>query len=306
MRSNPSKRHNYNTQSDAFSLFKAIDDFDFIANVVIIHEVLQLSLLVTQLLQSKKNDIADGTHMITSLIYNVRAIRSKVDDFHKKCFLKAKVIADRLNIPLSKPRTNKRQIYRDNHPSNGVSDYYKVSLTIPLLDTLEQELTTRFYDNSLACYSGMYLIPSKIVDMQKHPLQKKPLKELCRPLIAFYRQDLPFPHRIEVELDLWERFWISQKKIFPTNYSETLKAVTFTGFDNIKELLIILGSLPLTSCECERTFSGMKRVKTCLRCRMLQARMNGLSLLNFHLDKVPDSERVCDRYLATKSRLIDR
>jgi len=44
------------------------------------------------------------------------------------------------------------QIYRDNHPSNSVSDYYRMTLTIPLLDTLEQELKSRFYDDSLACY----------------------------------------------------------------------------------------------------------------------------------------------------------
>ena len=97
-----------------------------------------------------------------------------------------------------------------------------------------------------------------------------------------------------------------KKDIFPSNFSDTLKSVNFTGFKNIKVLLRIMGTLPLTSCECERTFSGMKRVKTCLRCRMSQDRMNGLSLLNFHLDKVPKTETVCTRFLASKSRLIDK
>ena len=127
MRTNASKEFNRSTQCDAFSFFKAIDDFDFICNLIITYKVLELSLLVTQLLQSKKNDIADGEHLILSLINRVHHIRKSVDIFHNQCFEKAVEIANRLNINVSKPRTNKRQIYRDNHPSNCVSDYYKVS-----------------------------------------------------------------------------------------------------------------------------------------------------------------------------------
>ena len=48
--------------------------------------------------------------------------------------------------------------------------------------------------------------------------------------------DLPFPSRVEAELDLWEEYWLSEKEIFPCNFSQTLKAVDFTGFQNIKQL----------------------------------------------------------------------
>ena len=305
MKTNLSGEYNRNTQVDAFSFFKAIDNFDFIANLVITYQVLELSLLVTQLLQSKKNDLADGVHMIRSLINRVSSIRKNVDAFHDDCYEKITAIAKRLNIPISKPRTNKRQVYRDNHPANSISDFYKVSLTIPLLDTLEQELKSRFSNDTLACYSGLYLIPSKVIGMQNSP-RKKPLKELCKSIISFYYEDLPYPSRIEAELDLWEEYWTSEREIFPTNFAQTLKAVDFTGFQNIKQLLKILATLTITSCECERSFSGMKRVKTCLRTTMGQERLNGLALLNFHLDKVPDLTTVCDRFLSLKSRLINK
>ena len=305
MRTNLSKEHNHNTQVDAFSFFKAIDDFDFICNLVITYKVLELSLLITELLQSKRNDIADGIHMITSLINRVKIIRSNVEEFHDDCFEQVLNIANRLNIPVQKPRTNRRQIYRDNHPSDSISGYYRVSLTIPLLETLEEELVTRFTDKSLIVYTGLYLIPSKIVSMSDS-VGRKPLRELCKSLVSFYWDDLPFPQRINAELDLWEEFWLSEKGDLPSNFESTLKAVDFTGFQNIKELLMILASLAVTSCECERSFSGMKRVKTGLRSKMGQDRMNGLSLLNFHLDKVPKAIDVCNRFLATKSRLIEK
>ena len=59
----------------------------------------------------------------------MRFSRQNVDSFHDQILEKILVITKRLNIPLSKPRTNKRQIYKDNHPasrisvSQGVFDY---------------------------------------------------------------------------------------------------------------------------------------------------------------------------------------
>ena len=54
MKINANGVFNNKTQAEAFSFFKAIDNFDFIVNLVITYHVLQLSLLVTELLQSKK------------------------------------------------------------------------------------------------------------------------------------------------------------------------------------------------------------------------------------------------------------
>jgi len=71
--------------------------------------------------------------MITSLINRVSAIRYNVDEFHDSCFENILSITKRLNIPISKARTNRMQIYRDNRPSNSVSDYYRMTLTIPHL-----------------------------------------------------------------------------------------------------------------------------------------------------------------------------
>lgn len=157
----------------------------------------------------------------------------------------------------------------------------------------------------MASYTGLYLIPSKVVSI-RNSVKRKPLKELCKPLISFYYDDLPYASRVEAELDLWEEYWATQKEHCPSNFSDTLRCIDFDAFQNIKELLIILSTLPITSCECERSFSGMKRVKTCLRSTMGQDRHNGLALLNFHLDKVPNIDSVCERFLSQKSRLINK
>jgi len=55
MRSNLCKEHNHNTQVDAFSFFKAVS--------------VSAGYWITSV---KKNDIADGRQMITSLINKVK------------------------------------------------------------------------------------------------------------------------------------------------------------------------------------------------------------------------------------------
>ena len=301
MKSNLSKEYNKKTQTDAFSFFKAIDDFDFVVNLIITYHVLQLSLLVTELLQSKKNDIADGTHMIQSLIKRVSMIRHQVDRYHSSWYDKCISVTKRLNIPEKKPRTNKRQIFRDNHPSTSVCDFYKVSLTIQLLDTLQQHLESRFSDNALVAYTGLYLIPSKLNTSRT---DKKSLYELTKSFFEFYKSDLPFYERVEAELGLWQKYW-SGLQDCPDNISSTLQSIDFTGFQNIKEALHILATLPITSCECERSFSGMKRLKNFLRSTMNQNRLNGLALLNFHQDKVPDKDKVIQRFAGLRERRLE-
>ena len=253
MRLNLSGCYNRKTSQDAFSFFKSIDTFDFIVNLIMTFHVFDLTLLVTQLLQSKKNDIADGIHMIESLISLVSSIRNDVDTYHDKWYQEALELANKVSITESKPRTTSRQLHRANHPSSSISDFYKFSITIPLLNYL-LDLSSRFSQNSLVSYSGLYLVPSKVVSLSK---EGKSLKDLLRPFLEFYEDHFPFFHLMENEIDLWERYWLTNNDSCPNNISNTLKSIKFDGFHNIKVALRILGTLPITSCECERSFSAM-------------------------------------------------
>ena len=257
-----------------------------------------MPLQVTQPLQTKLNDIFVGVHLITSMITRVSETRANVQAQHDEWYQFALRIANKLNINPSKPRTNKRQIFRDNHPAETISDFYRVSLTIPLLDTLEQELVSRFSENSLLAYKGLYLLPENVVK------NEKPLHELVRAFFNFYFLDMPFPLQVKEELILWEKYWSTIKTDLPTNISETLNAINVAAFPNIKTALRILATIPITSCECERAFSDMKFIKSSLRSTMSQGRLNGLCLMNCHLDKTPDPMAVCEKFLAKNRRQI--
>ena len=61
----------------------------------------------------------------------------------------------------------------------------------------------------------------------------------------------------------------------PDNVSNTLKTINFSEFQNIKVALRIIGTLAVTSCECERSFSALRRLKTYIRSTMVAERLNG-------------------------------
>ena len=57
---------------------------------------------------------------------------------------------------------------------------------------------------------------------------------------------------------------------------------TQTFFPELLKVLKILFTMPVTSCEAERSFSTLKRLKTYLRSTMGEDRLNSLAVLNIH------------------------
>ena len=59
-------------------------------------------------------------------------------------------------------------------------------------------------------------------------------------------------------------------------------------FPNLLTLLSIFLTVPATSCESERFFSVLKRLKSCLRSTISQTRLSSLTLLHIHSDKLKE------------------
>ena len=117
MKENEERKSNKETCTKAAYLLKAID-FEFLANLVITRSIFDLSLNVTELLQSKNNDIADGVNQIRSLIKLVDRSRDKhyIQAFHDECYAKVLELAKTLKIKETMPRLCGRQTNRSNHP----------------------------------------------------------------------------------------------------------------------------------------------------------------------------------------------
>nr|XP_047143015.1 uncharacterized protein LOC100197382 [Hydra vulgaris] len=115
------------------------------------------------------------------------------------------------------------------------------------------------------------------------------------------------PHftSIHAELDLWELFWENQSSI-PSTVAGTLKSIDMRGFLNIRTAFIILGTIPITTCECERSISVIRRLKTFSRSNMIESRFNSLALMSIHQEIFPDVERVIDIFSKSEISKMSR
>ena len=115
----------------------------------------------------------------------------------------------------------------------------------------------------------------------------------------------PYFERLEGEIEAWKVDWKSSKIEPPRSLSQTLKLVNFPGYENIKESLKILATLPITSCECERSFSSLRLLKTFNRTTMSDERLDELAMIYIHQDKEPDLQRISHKFFAMKNRTND-
>ena len=141
-------------------------------------------------------------------------------------------------------------------------------MTIPLLDHLIVEIERRFDHGSISVYSGLVIIPSKMVSLVYKNVNWREKFSLFADL---FKDDFPCPKALEAELDLWETYWLESKDCLPDNISSTLKRILFNGFNNIKVSLRILD--------------------TCTKITVVSERLHGIALMDVHQEIVPDIEK---------------
>ena len=101
--------------------------------------------------------------------------------------------------------------------------------------------------------------------------------------------------------------WINKWKeedvsIVPSSAIEALCACHADIYPNVYILLTILGTLPVSTATSERSFSTMRRLKTCLRSLIGNERMTGLALLSIHTDRQIDKEKIMNDFVASSNR----
>ena len=299
---NLNKEFNDESSAKATSLYKLVSSFEFIIALVVTRNVLDYLLPVTILLQGKTTEITDCVELINSLKITCQEIRNSCDDYHQRWFEDATQIAEFLHIEVKQPRYASRQTCRDNPPSETVSEYFKRSLTIPFVDHLGFQINFRFSEESLVSYSGLYIVPYKMLSA------KSMWKENFFKCFNFYILDMPSPSSIQAEMDLWENHWkscSSKLLTIPSHISEVLKLPITKGFVNIYVALRILATLPVTTCECERSFSAMRHLKKWTQSTMGQTRLNGIGSLFFHRNINIPNDKVIDRFAEKHGRRIN-
>ena len=130
--------------TDASTLLLAITSTEFISALVITHECLQYLRGLTTSLQEKAKDIIQAVSEINTLTSSLKQVRENVDFYHDKWFDAILKMCSEVGTTPSIPRICGRQRHRASTPAASPTEYYRRTITIPIVDHLLTELERRF------------------------------------------------------------------------------------------------------------------------------------------------------------------
>ena len=205
----------------------------------------------------------------------MQTVQDKIEEEFLVIYRKVERIAISLDVSPSVPRTVSRQMHRSNIPANTPEGYYRKVLAISVLDTFIPETEFRFNEHNQRSLTLLTLIPSIRTKPDYHG-------ETMPDLIGLYRKDLPNPYIVDQELLLWKNKCSSTSaESRPSTLAESVKTCDENRFPNVFFILKIGCTLSVRSCECERSFSVMKRLQNWLRRSMKTDQLTSLALMTY-------------------------
>ena len=285
----------------AESLLICITRYQFIISFVVAKECLQYTKGLTVSLQKRANDICQAYSDVKTVIATLQDVRKNMVSKHRTWHETAITLGEKVNA--SQPQLPRRcsvQTSRSNTPGETPEVYYRRIVSIPFLDELLSHLDYRFSEIQEKALIGMKLVPTVLCDSSI---------PICThdELLASYAEDLPSPSSLEAELDLWKHKWMPQSSNpnMPDLPSKTLFMARFNMWPNINTILRLICTIPVTSCECERSVSVLRRLKTYLRSTMGQERLSGLALLHTQYGMKLNLDEIVNMFARKHSRRME-
>jgi hypothetical protein len=152
-----------------------------------------------------------------------------------------------------------RQANRVNVPAANPSEYYRLSLFIPFVDYLINELKQKFTAHASILASLQIFLPQHCGNCK---LKEDPeTEEQIRKCSEFYYNMLPDPQHLAPEMEVWQKKWqMVSDGDRPLSALDSFMSCNGEFFPNIQVLLRILATLPVSTATAERSFSTLKRL----------------------------------------------
>ena len=231
-------------------------------------------------LQAKDCDRLKAHKMAQCLVKTFQLERSGGAD--KFCGLWKRIteIATSLNIEPAKKRTVARHRNRANPPVEEVEAHYKVAYFYAFLDHTISHLETRFPKQLEGALLATKLLPGSVELLSEDTMAR--IKDE-------FQSVLPHPSEFENEVHTWR---VSMATDRVTLSACTYAKKSYAYYPNINTILLLLLSLPVGSCSCERSFSYLKRLKTWCRNNMSDCRLNALECGFINHERAPSPDQV--------------
>jgi len=248
----------------------------------------------------------EALQLVSTLLQYLRDQRSTAEDNFTEIWNNAQELAVLADVELKLPRLAGRQQHRQNVPTSNVEQYFRQTVYITFLDSMIQQLTTRFEGHNKGVYHISSVIPAFIANRTFDDLL---------PAVQTYSGFLSDVAVVGLpgEFEMWKAKWSTPHQVAegrnrpapPATALDSLKCCHKSFFPNVHTLLLLSATLPVTTSSVERSFSSLKRVKSYLRSTMSSNRLNGLALPNVHHDIPVDADAVIDDFARHRKRKLE-
>lgn len=283
------------SRSAANGLRHTFCGFEHIVAFMVSKQLLEPIRPIAECLQGRLQEVYFGFKKVDEVTQCYKCIRENLDAEHIRIYSKAKKLAADVHCEEAMPRIIRGRQTRPNPSVCSPCDYWRVTLTIPFVDSILSELESRFAMDKRAHFELCSLIPEIIT-------RKDNLEETVEVLTSKWKHLMPMEDNFESELMRWKQHCdrITAEKSITQLLCEDCDPMFFP---NIRELLCILVVLPIGSAEAERSFSCLRQLHTWLRTTMSAERLGKLGVLALHSFDVPlDTDKICATFKTKNPR----
>ncbi|KAL5514919.1 hypothetical protein EMCRGX_G000003 [Ephydatia muelleri] len=288
------------TLAKAQGMMAALTTFQNIAFFIITKNTLDIVQVLSVKLQKRDQDVLEAYAIVDEVMKTLESTRKTIDTGFAAWYDEILKLANEVGATESVPRITTLQRNRSNTPSISPMEHYKRTVAIPFLDYLCGQMEERFKAD-MKQITPIVLVPSILVATPMYP--DNILDNLLK-----WEIDLPFPKSLPSELRRWEGLWMllnkDKEQTIPNNLVQALSACDIDSFPNVHRLLLIGCTLPISSAEAERSFSLMKRIKTCTRSIMTEQRLSDLAIIAVHYSERIPVEEVCKAFIQEHPRRL--
>ena len=186
----------------AIILMNSIEESSFVVSLVVLELLSGLLLPTTRQLQKPSPDIVFVMDNFGVLTDTLRQMRSA--DKSKELFAEASLVANMLDIKLSKPRLASRSIYRAaaGGTDQSVEQYFRINVFYPAIDSIVTDLELRFGERQQRVVELARLIPAFMLKNSEDNWS------VVESVISVHGHLLEDPMVVvRCEYNLWQRKW---------------------------------------------------------------------------------------------------
>jgi len=259
------------TKSDAGALLHSIQQFSFISLLNFWYPILKSVDKVSKRLQDPKMGFHEAFCDLKSLI---QILNLRSEEIMRNAVQQASEYCEKWDIPIA--RRKRKRMLPGQTPQQEIN-----VVMVEVVNRLKTEIEDRSIRLKDLTDRFSFILNLNVIDIE-HETEREKLRKNCFDFASYYDKDIT---AIQLYDDITDFVMLRRARgnVIPSNPKHALECLMQFGRDVFPTLCIayrLLLTIGFSIASCERSFSKLKLIKTCLRSSMLQERLTSLALIS--------------------------